>query len=51
MLILNYQTPPIRSIPIDIFFGFCTGLLGVSGFETSANFIEEQKPGIIIIIS
>lgn len=29
-----------------IFFGTCAGLLGVSGFETSANFVEEQKPGV-----
>ncbi len=29
-----------------LFFGFAAGLLGVSGFESSANFIEEQKPGV-----
>lgn len=29
-----------------IFFGFSAGLLGISGFETSANFVEEQKPGV-----
>lgn len=46
LFIDNWSTPPIRSNMIDIFFGFCTGLLGVSGFETSANFIEEQKPGV-----
>lgn len=28
-----------------IFFGFCAGLLGITGFETSANYIEQQKPG------
>ncbi|KNC87542.1 hypothetical protein SARC_00366 [Sphaeroforma arctica JP610] len=29
-----------------IYYGFCAGLLGISGFETSANFVEEQKPGV-----
>lgn len=30
----------------SIFFGFSSAMLGVSGFETSANFVEEQKPGV-----
>ena len=30
----------------DLFFGFSSALLGVSGFETSSNYIEEQKPGV-----
>ena len=29
-----------------LFFGFSAALLGVSGFESSSNFIEEQKPGV-----
>lgn len=29
-----------------ILYGFSAGLLGISGFETSANFVEEQKPGV-----
>lgn len=29
-----------------IFFGFGASMLGVTGFETSANFVEEQKPGV-----
>lgn len=28
------------------FFGFSTSLLGVSGYESSANFVEEQQPGV-----
>lgn len=47
-LIENWHSPDKRGPLQDIFFGFCSGLLGVSGFETSANFIEEQKPGILI---
>eukprot|EP00438_Fugacium_kawagutii_P019623 Skav232796 [mRNA] locus=scaffold614:296542:305254:+ [translate_table: standard] len=31
----------------SIFFGFSSAMLGVSGFETSANFVEEQKPGCV----
>ena len=29
-----------------ILFGFAAGLLGISGFESSANFIEEQEKGV-----
>jgi amino acid transporter len=29
-----------------LFFGFSASLLGISGFESSANFIEEQKTGV-----
>eukprot|EP00698_Gefionella_okellyi_P014844 TRINITY_DN4134_c0_g3_i1.p1 TRINITY_DN4134_c0_g3~~TRINITY_DN4134_c0_g3_i1.p1 ORF type:complete len:687 (-),score=130.05 TRINITY_DN4134_c0_g3_i1:2978-5038(-) len=29
-----------------IYFGFATAMLGLTGFETSANFIEEQAPGV-----
>eukprot|EP01126_Amoeba_proteus_P041844 TRINITY_DN4517_c0_g1_i2.p1 TRINITY_DN4517_c0_g1~~TRINITY_DN4517_c0_g1_i2.p1 ORF type:complete len:629 (+),score=80.25 TRINITY_DN4517_c0_g1_i2:186-2072(+) len=46
VLVANWDTPPIRSPGTDVFFGFCSGLLGVSGFESSSNFIEEQKPGV-----
>ncbi|CAK4619192.1 unnamed protein product [Aphanomyces euteiches] len=28
------------------FFGFGAAMLGVTGFETSSNFVEEQKPGV-----
>jgi len=42
----NWALPPVRSVPADIFFGFCAGLLGVSGFESSSNYIEEQADGV-----
>lgn len=29
-----------------LFFGYSSAMLGVTGFETSANFVEEQKPGV-----
>ncbi|KAG9400824.1 hypothetical protein AC1031_010262 [Aphanomyces cochlioides] len=28
------------------FFGFGAAMLGVTGFETSSNFVEEQQPGV-----
>ena len=29
-----------------LFFGFCAAMLGISGFESSSNFVEEQKEGV-----
>ena len=34
------------SIAKAIFLGFAASMLGVSGFESSANFVEEQKKGV-----
>ncbi len=34
------------SVWMAIFFGFAASMLGISGFESSANFVEEQKPGV-----
>ncbi len=34
------------SITKAIFLGFAASMLGVSGFESSANFVEEQKKGV-----
>lgn len=37
------------SMPVEggwqkaLFFGFCAAMLGISGFESSANFVEEQR--------
>ncbi len=40
------QGPPDGALGKAIIFGFAAGLLGISGFESSANFIEEQKKGV-----
>jgi len=42
------QDAPLRegSIGMAIFFGFAASMLGVSGFESSANFVEEQAHGV-----
>ncbi len=43
----NWKTPAQGgSIGMAIFFGFAASMLGVSGFESSANFVEEQKQGV-----
>jgi len=42
----NVALPQTHSIPHALFFGFAAAMLGISGFESSANFIEEQKPGV-----
>ena len=34
------------SLLVALFFGFCAAMLGISGFESSANFVEEQEPGV-----
>jgi amino acid transporter len=46
LLIENFRLPRTEGIAHSILFGFAAALLGISGFESSANFIEEQKPGV-----
>ena len=46
MLVSNWRQPVPGGIAYAVFFGFSVALLGISGFETSANFIEEQKPSV-----
>ncbi|MFP6685164.1 MAG: APC family permease [Polyangiaceae bacterium] len=40
------QPPPGGSLTKALILGFAAGLLGISGFESSANFIEEQEKGV-----
>ncbi|HPG28410.1 MAG TPA: APC family permease, partial [Myxococcota bacterium] len=42
----NWHLPDPASLPKAIFFGFAAAMLGISGFESSANFIEEQEEGV-----
>ena len=44
----NLRAPLKYDWPLALVWGFCTGLLGVTGFETSANYIEEQKKGVYV---
>jgi amino acid transporter len=42
----NFCLPLNGSLSSAIFFGFSAAMLGISGFESSANFVEEQQPGV-----
>ncbi len=44
--IANFKMPLTGSVSSAIFFGFSAAMLGISGFESSANFVEEQQPGV-----
>ena len=46
LLVENWRLPSVASLPHALFFGFAAAMLGISGFESSANFIEEQKTGV-----
>ena len=45
---INFHAPlkGKGTIANALFLGFSTAMLGISGFESSANFVEEQKPGV-----
>jgi amino acid transporter len=43
---MNFHAPMKTSLSNALFLGFSTAMLGITGFETSANFVEEQKPGV-----
>lgn len=45
-LVENFNAPMDVSITKALFFGFAAAMLGISGFESSANFVEEQKVGV-----
>lgn len=43
---VNFRLPHEGSLTTALFLGFSTAMLGITGFETSANFIEEQEAGV-----
>lgn len=45
-LVANWAMPSVRGLGGALFYGFAAAMLGISGFESSANFIEEQKVGV-----
>ncbi|MDC7994216.1 APC family permease [Altibacter sp. HG106] len=45
-LLENFRTPVEGSITLALFFGFSAAMLGISGFESSANYVEEQQKGV-----
>ncbi|MEJ2581491.1 MAG: APC family permease [Acidobacteriota bacterium] len=42
----NLTAPMEISVSQALFFGFAAAMLGISGFESSANFVEEQERGV-----
>jgi len=42
----NMATPEPGGFWMALFFGFSAAMLGISGFESSANFVEEQQDGV-----
>ncbi|MFH4965414.1 APC family permease [Gaetbulibacter sp. M235] len=45
-LIANFKSPVEGGIMSALFFGFAAAMLGISGFESSANYVEEQQKGV-----
>ncbi len=45
---IQNNSMPVKhgSVAMAIFWGFSAAMLGISGFESSANFVEEQQPGV-----
>ncbi len=46
VLVDNFMQPSQVGILHALFFGFAAAMLGISGFESSANFVEEQAEGV-----
>lgn len=42
----NFDTPVNGGVATALFLGFCAAMLGISGFESSANYVEEQEKGV-----
>ncbi len=45
-LVENLSAPMEISVTQALFFGFAAAMLGISGFESSSNFVEEQARGV-----
>ncbi len=46
VLTANFALPVEGGLVQALFFGFSAAMLGISGFESSANFVEEQEAGV-----
>ncbi|KAA5539731.1 APC family permease [Roseiconus nitratireducens] len=46
VLMQNLASPVPGGVAQALFFGFSAAMLGISGFESSANFVEEQQDGV-----
>ncbi len=45
-LLFNFKIPIEGGVITALFFGFSAAMLGISGFESSANYVEEQRKGV-----
>jgi len=45
-LLANFDVPVKGGIATALFLGFSAAMLGISGFESSANYVEEQQNGV-----
>ena len=43
---VNFAAPSQHSLSFQLLAGFSAAMLGISGFESSANYVEEQAPGV-----
>ena len=46
VLAFNFALPSEQGLMAALFFGFAASMLGISGFESSANFVEEQAEDV-----
>eukprot|EP00126_Sphaerothecum_destruens_P015558 Sdes_comp9575_c0_seq1m1054 len=46
LLGINYSVWPTNGVASKLIFGYSSGMLGITGFESSANFVEEQQKGV-----
>jgi amino acid transporter len=46
--VLNTGVMTIYPLGKALVFGFSSAMLGITGFETSANYVEEQRPGVFV---
>ncbi len=46
VLISNFSIPVEGGVARALFFGFAAAMLGISGFESSSNYVEEQAEGV-----
>lgn len=46
ILVANFKVPTEGGMVTALFLGFSAAMLGISGFESSANFVEEQQNGV-----
>ena len=46
VLAFNFALPSEQGLLAALFFGFAASMLGISGFESSANFVEEQAEDV-----